>query len=640
MNLILKLIIGLFIIFTLSACTNSSRSSPDKIVPLSPVEDSSTNKQNLPPAPQPDLDPTKIENDKNQEIQQALNNENKIDQRCIISLCGTENAFSHPFDGNPELVGTSKAFIEAQLKKPIENYMGRIIHKALIVDSLYKQLLDRKDPVQLSAEKLAFVQSMRYANQLLQSDKYAKAFKMDNEGHLTFDPDQLKMILGNNQTDEIQAILSLSDFMNFSVSLTNSFQRLSLEALLKIFYPESSMMETQKLEAKSMQAMNAHLTSIFPLYAYFQPEDLVVKKALAGADFSYTEKNIFKSKMLQKNILVFLVQPKVQEAFAKLPLDYKIVMTEFQTKYQQSKIGQVVAHPQSLKKLLQDAVKTCSNDLSYAYTALPSAAQLAKFSRLSDEIQKMGQGMIEERIHASLAEPPKIGLLLPEDRDKALASWSETILNAVQTSDAALKTLKGLSLNEPSTLEYVFLNASLLSDRDLFSDVLEFCDQAKIPFLDDAAMANLNMINLSWPTIVHPEMGIGILAHELGHIVSGQWPKAVEGEKDCLKQKQGNDQHVEEDFADTFSSELMRRLNFKIEDVRIRNFGCALLPRAKDGAGWADATLKNENKYDVHSSSFYRLMAVATDTGKMSNQCVDYLKSTGENRFQNYCSWK
>ena len=556
-----------------------------------------------------------------------------LDLQCIKSLCGRNNPLAHPFELSADAEGAAVTVVIDKVRKPLQNYMGRVIHQALLRDQYFKQMFAAPGQIELTPEKAAFVLAARAANKL---NTYMPSVTTDSNGRLKFDREKLAQILGKNKQVELPAILSLENFLNFVVQNAPIFDN-SLELIIKMFYQNLDYVEAIKQEAIAISLVKNYIYQLAPSMAFRTPDDLVLNKAMTGQPLSFTEKNIFKMAIRQRFILSYLIVPEVQNEFKKLPLDVASILGEIQQTYLASKQAKAVANPTTIKSLLTSAVQTCATKLSYSYAALPSTEQMQLFKKVFAGTQLTAKSMIEERLKSSLTEPLDVQLILPPTRDEALQSWITSLQDAVKASDVAVKQASQIDMKNSASFGDIFLAAATFNDSEMLEPILEFCDHAKLPFLDDAAVRGMNTINLSWPTITHPRMGIGIVAHELGHIISGRWPDLVAKEQQCLQSKQGTQLYVEEDFADLFAAEIGKRTNFVIEDVPVGNYACSLLPRKEPN--WLPGSLKNAIPMDPHSSGFFRLIATAEMSGRQTNECRNYLSSVQETRFSNYCAW-
>ncbi len=553
---------------------------------------------------------------------------------CINSLCGEANPFGHPFEGNKKLEDATKAKMDIELKKSVEKYMGRLINKALIQDNLFQQMIAQKDKLSITPKMAALLQSFRYANKL---NEFWKAFDLsENSGGYVLNRDKLKGMMPNLNEDEINAIASFNQMIGF-VLKNNSLFNMPLELVLKALNPELTLIEAQKAKAIQIIMVKGLIQDISPLTKYTNPVSVFSQRASSGATLSENEKVIFKKNLQNSYIVSYVLRAEVQEKFAKLPLDISQAVTEFQKTYSESKKYKAVHNPKSIRNLLQESVSTCSSRLAYAYMALPTDKQKNNFKADFEKIRLTAQQIIEAKTNSSLTDAFKIEVLLPGSRESFLSDIKSSFQDSTASYDEGIRELKKLDLKDAAVLGSVFATSMTFPDEDLLGEALEFCDQAKSPGLNDAALSQLKMINLSWLTVLHPKLGIGIVAHELGHIASANWKNYFKSEKNCLTQKQGSEKYLEEDFADLFATEVLRRMDYKSNGTVLGNFSCAFQNRTD--VGWSLGELKNTNKTDDHAASFYRLMAVASSGTQLTNQCQAYLNSQSEIRFENYCKW-
>lgn len=169
----------------------------------------------------------------------------------------------------------------------------------------------------------------------------------------------------------------------------------------------------------------------------------------------------------------------------------------------------------------------------------------------------------------------------------------------------------------------------------------------------DYSIPGFKVVSLSWFTAAFPQYGVGITAHEVGHLVSGfirnmgsreknrprierfreslscvanrniflQSPLELWGKEDSTLE---NSQWSEEDWADHFSSQVLVELKNRnlVEAKYLQNFGCALVS-GKNGN--YEAKLEPAHG-DVHSSGLLRLLTIARETGKAMKLCEGLLQ--------------
>jgi hypothetical protein len=630
----LKIFFGLIILWSITACrpgweskVTSSATVPNTLTnqgPVSPADPSEPSSSVSDQSPVTGSEP------------KGSAQETRPDQMCIKSLCGDKDPMPHPFENSEAAKAAAWAQIEAKVKKPLYNYMGRLIHKNQLQDQLFKKLFAQQDKVTFSPEKTGLLQSILYARRI---PTYLPAVVVSEKGEASFNMDALKKLIGPKNKNEIEAVSKLIGLIRFQRNFGRALEQQPVEVILRALYPNTSPMEAQKQEALAAVAIQQSIQTLVPELKMVRPEDFVLKKAIAGEVLTYTEQNIFRRQISDHLVYSQLLDSEVQSAFQRIPVNVPQFLEQAKKTYLASRQAKTAAHPQDYKKLLNDAVQTCSTKLSYSYAAFPTQTQLDQFRNIFQGLQGAALKMIEEKKQTSLAGALKVDLLLPPPRENAIDSWAAAMQDAVSASDSAVAELKRFDLSDAQNLQAMFIIAAFFNDQEIFEDILEFCDQASLPDRDDATLRGMNLMHLSWATVTHVEFGTGIAAHELGHIVSGQWPELVEKEKKCLADKQGSDKYSEEDFADLFSIELLKRVGFKVAGVQVSaQYACSLLPR--DQHGWAPASISNQNPEDTHSSGFYRLMAISGILETNTDACQAFLTQAQENRFQNYCRWE
>ncbi len=565
-------------------------------------------------------------------ITQAVTLNQTLTQSCSNSLCGPDSAIVHPFDLSLELKKTTEQMVSTRLKKPIQNYMGRVINQTLLQDKIFKNLFEQKDHLAVTPEQQGLIQALLYFKKL--SD-FMPTLEKQTDGTYIFNQEKLKTILGNPTPDELNAASSLVNIVN-DLLMINSYSNEPLEIWIKALHPDKSFTEAIQLEANLIQILSTELEKIAPTAFAIFPKNLVVSKTLSGQVLSSTDKKSLLTLSFRQKLISKLLQPDFQEKFRKIPLDIPAFLSGFQKTYLNSKVAKAIQTPTTIRAIFQNSVNTCMDRVAYSYGALPTKEATAEFLQKFFLLQTMTQQMIEEKTKTSLVSNLNIEVLLPEINENLLPGIETTLKNVISSEDKSIKYFKNLDFKNISDLNSFLVTAAAFSDTELLSEVTNFCDQTKAPTLNDAAASSLNMMILSWSTIQNPDVGVGIIAHELGHIVSARWPTFVTTEKTCLGSNSTN--HIEEDFADLFSATLLKRANNIFENLPLKNFGCALLSR--DSNGWTQGTLANPDATDTHSSDFYRLLAIGSITTGLTNQCTSYLSEAKSTIFDHYCQWQ
>ncbi|MES2801875.1 MAG: hypothetical protein V4654_05240 [Bdellovibrionota bacterium] len=554
---------------------------------------------------------------------------------CIESVCGKTNPFAHPFEENPALIHSTQTKLKDELliEKPIKLYMGRLIHRTLITDQAFKYLLSQSSNFEVSPQGKAFLTLLSY---LMRINEFLPALTATNEGYV-FDQEKLKKLLPAASSEEITAIMSLSAVFKASSRL-GGLDKKPLEMFLKYLHPDKTTLEAQVIEAQKILSAQNKLKSYMNNISYLMENDIIIIKAAKGESLNYLEKNHFKKTIYNNTSTDVILDADVQKKFSVLPLDISKILENFKNKYENSQQKKLVKTPEISKALLQENLNMCMYNLGSAYAALPNTEQLQNFDHMAKSVLTTAKTMIEEKFKVSVASDDLgIQIAYPEARDNMISGFKSGIKLLTEEFDKNFALKKSVNMEAPQNLESYLILAAVFNDSNVFEDLQEYCDRGNVPTLDDSALSQLKILNLSWPTIQHPELGISIFAHEIGHIVSRHYTNITH--KTCFMTKPNyNSQYLEEDYADLFSAEVLNRLNYKIESTKLGNLSCALLPYDQH-KGWLEGDLTNPSLTDSHSSSFYRLLAFDTMTTGLTPQCQDHLKTLNQNPFTDYCKW-
>ena len=551
---------------------------------------------------------------------------------CIQSMCGPKSTFVHPFVKDPSLALQSFTKFkndEYKVKRPIELYMGRLINRTLLQDKAFQYLLAQTESFNVSAKSQALILTFVY---LKRFNEYAPALRPTSTG-LAFDQTELQKILPDADANEIAAIMSLSDILKSN--RIAGLESKPLEMILKRLHYDKTTTEAQVIEAqriiKAREALKTYLGSL----SDFSEEDIIVLKASRGEPLTYLEKNHFKNEIKSSSSIEFVISGPVQQKFMMLPFDTLKIISNFKDIYDNSQQKNLVKNPKTSKVLFESNYAKCISNISYAYQALPNTAQLESFKTNAELVMAISKQMIEEKYKLSINDLG-IQTAYPDTRDNMVSSLINGFDVLTKSADKSFKLLKSAKLDDPKNLEFLLVLAASFSDTNIFENLQNYCDVANVPTLNDSALPYFKILNLSWPTIQYPEIGLSIFAHEIGHIISYQYGAS---EKACLSQKQNNSTlYQEEDFADLFAAEVASRLKFKAGSTQLGNLSCGLLPY-DDNADWRATTLENPDASDPHSSGLFRLLAYGAMTTGLTQQCQSHLNLLNQNTFNDYCKW-
>ncbi|MBC7370465.1 MAG: hypothetical protein H7326_02805 [Bdellovibrionaceae bacterium] len=556
-----------------------------------------------------------------------------LELQCLQSMCGDANPLSHPFDLSKKYEATTTGAISLIMKKPLEYYMGRIIHHRLLMDKSLKAVLAMKDKPKLNEKQTAFMQSLRYLGMM---NQYAGTIEQSVTKGYTINAVNLKIAMPQLTDVEIAAIQTLAKPIG-SMMAMQAYTTIPYVAFMKMIGSGKPVVETQIANAKTYEYIMSSMNVYMPKMDVIRTGTLVMKKAATGALLTESEGKIFIRQFISAVTIVTITDSVIQDAFKKIPATTEQLLTATMKKYGDSETALTIQSPKTLKAVFQKSLDQCIPKLAYSYAALPDRTQLETFRANFDQITQRAQTLLEKRLKTSLPGAFRLEVQAPQDRDSALGDWKYNLAVATKELDQSIQRLKKIDINDAETAQSLVVASTFTLPEKFFGDVDAFCEQAKPEFLTDKALPVYDYISLSWPTIVHPEFGFGVAAHELGHVLSRKWPDVAKAETDCLTAKQGNADRTEEDFADLFSAEIFNDSSGKLGDVKLKNFACVLNPRTEKA--WAPGTLKPDD-LDNHSTGLFRTIAVTAMTGTQTPTCSSYLNSQKETRFDKYCRWQ
>lgn len=571
-------------------------------------------------------------------------------ESCAESVCGKESVFIHPHELSNSTKVEDLALIQKKLKRPLQLYMGQIIHRNLLMDRGYKEIFKdiKKDAKALSLSENA--KALLKGVKLLKTiNKYLPALEWTATG-VTLNADKMRKIESNLSDLEIEAYQKLTIvFLPKWYSAGQNDDR-----YFKSLFPAGpTPAEAMRLEAEVLELMAQKIEQEAPeaVIMYF---DGVFMRVKNSQHLSNAETSHFRMQSEWIRMIFKLINADMLSVFAKLDYNLDLEAQNAVAEYNKSTRGVVFKDKTKIKAQLVDATNSCMNYMNYAYGALPQKVMLDQFRIGIDEIKETGFSMSAKRgVSATLLADVdnKLKIKLPQDKDSAILDWKETFDIEKKSQALGRKFIEQLGLNSKMTGDEKDLALTdsakarllfqlLMNDpsSEFFSEPMAICQKAVPQYLNDYASPFERYVELSWPTIAAPKVGFSIFTHEFGHVLAVSIADFAKDAKACLKAMHGTDLYIEEDFADLFASEIALEKQQSINGQSLNNMGCELMG-LKNGLWDVGEGVKNSRVGDPHSSGFYRLIAIATVTNKMTPQCKKALEMGNEVRFNSYCRW-
>ena len=293
----------------------------------------------------------------------------------------------------------------------------------------------------------------------------------------------------------------------------------------------------------------------------------------------------------------------------------------------------------------QSALKSCRWNIAKSSATAPSPDDIVKANSMIEvaraaSVSALDEMKLEQGIHGKVMTA--IGSLefgFPLTRDEMLAGFERELKYKINETERDLAALPSLSDNALFMNLYSTLVSTL---KPLKTVILASCKQYGPSQLTDHAITAYGRIGVSWQTVRFPKHGIGIVAHEFGHVISSalkdkkngnEPPVSYQSLKHCTTIRHGSDTEIdtsEEDFADWVSARAMHYA--RAQSVAFENVGCILA--GNNAERWGTRTglslrySSEFNKFyrDPHSPNFYRLLQVQLNSGAaMPKECSEVI---------------
>ena len=283
--------------------------------------------------------------------------------------------------------------------------------------------------------------------------------------------------------------------------------------------------------------------------------------------------------------------------------------------------------------------KNCLPIVTRAFAAAPSQFRIDKMTELLTKVKTAAKSAARDYFTGASLEValdavdgaqfqyPSSNLNL---RSETLIAFDNTLRKQKEIS-ASLTAADFQTSQWKNNLVYMLTNISTATEESAITDARAVCSTLEPSFFEDKTLAEIKLIQVGWQSIAFPELGAGVLSHEIGHVVS----KAVQNANSIstatayISARQcsaGNHrafepsaigrnfaQFAEEDWADVFSVKAMSYL----KDVwpYSKNMACALV-HISDTKIYDGFNLFISGTSDIHSTGAYRVMQTEVNSGR------------------------
>lgn len=430
----------------------------------------------------------------------------------------------------------------------------------------------------------------------------------------------------------------------------------ALTVRLRARFPGESRATALQKDAFALGTRMEKVTSTLgPLLGSFDSIDVeLIGRVVNGGDMSKSESKQYTTFASSLEMVAPALEGELFDALMALPVELDAAVDQVRT----SKIIPSLAKKMSDRTVgenVKQVVDTCRPRLNVALGSRASDLAHRKLKDVIGEVRVAGKsvaGKLVEEKSKLLANRIIDGVkfVLPENPDVIISETKRAIRRVTDSTRDGLENLKSESEKIDDDLMMVSLTIAQAGLSNNGDSLVKLCEKFPDSTAGDFAVTALGKIRLSWYTAVYRDFGVGIIAHELGHVVSAGLraigkasgaPQFLES-LSCVANRNPfvvqpvqlsyaeNTLSSEEDWADRFSSAVIMELRKTPGSwgSLSRNYACALVVDDGDQYGFNSMFPVQGDK---HSSGFLRSLMVAQDTGTLPKTCEKFLSFAPSN---------
>lgn len=400
-----------------------------------------------------------------------------------------------------------------------------------------------------------------------------------------------------------------------------------LEIFVQKVYPNLDTLTAISREAQSLEEVQNRFSEAYPMLKSNTAATLaILKKAINKEPLAPDEKQDFiEIRMSLLSMREILPGGKWRGALLQRSVNIPAMADDLFKRALNSTRAKISG--QEIEKEKRSLLQLCAGALVSTVASSPTPEQNLRFTNLVRSLKSDAKSVLSgSRYHSPqvMAAVDKVHLILPPTKQQTAAALARSLQNEIAFSKESIERMHQMNIQKQEDKELVLLMlASQYMDDDeaqdnQLSDVKDFCEENMPEAISDASYSRYQLVNVGWRSVLYPQFGYGIAAHELAHVISeadsfASGQRAFTKVKDCLKDNQsGKADFVEEDFADLFASQLMK------SKPDASNYSCLLLNQKN--SEYADLAMTSP-KGSEHSSGFYRLIAIGTQLNNLTPTC-------------------
>lgn len=461
-------------------------------------------------------------------------------EQCLVSICGPARVNQSGMD--VYLERTMKPSLSAQ-KAWTERFDGRLKQSlksqqeiALQLLRTQKEELEKGRPVNERIPMRAFVGFM--AAVLEASEKMSGFVMMStDQSGIVENTVQVEAYLQTLPAEKRDAVrLAIKKFylpmvqMNFLGMGGNP-----LAARLKMLYGNQSAKEALTRDARLLLAEVERIrTSFSSVMVQLMMQSLStdsLDRAAQGQDLSASDSQAYLEATMTIGMMsVIFDGGKNYQALMKFPVDFEALRKKM---IENSTIEKSLITAQSidLDRVALQIANVCSNKLTASLDMGASDLRLRRgkimVQQIKEASKKVARRFNSDPVLQQAAEEriDQIQFKMPESYNDKLEKL-EAVLAEQRRSAQAFRAINWDDHEGRDVLLMFSLLSGLGSTLDGInltfeeSEMKKACEALPVGTLSDFSMTSLGNISVSWFTLNYPTVGSGVVAHEIGHVVS------------------------------------------------------------------------------------------------------------------------
>lgn len=587
-------------------------------------------------------------------------------RQCMIDVCGPEESYLALSARGPfgDLVPVEiKKFLDEQIDRRISELMDLSVQNLALRLNTTDTLIERArtDPLTREQKALLFVTliSSKISSDLTTAIESTKGFGLG----FRINPEKARL-QGFDEPTTRSLVTLLNAFLESpDVILADRIASFDFDLFKKFILRNIPAAEAGNAW---LAALDEVQDLVPPLQQNFGPyviQDLdlgLLKKAGSKDTLSEKEKKDFMTLLNQLYSYTGVLDKKVRAAMDQVSLPLPLFLERLDWSAKKAALQSLTNDPVKIQAAQKNAIKSCRATIVKSLAAAPTGFRLRHALELTEKVKAAArvaarQYLTGEALKSGLKAIDSVHFAPPEDgalkRDMILAELDQRIRRSREAQKMIATTTDDGKDSKSLLLTTLALAGVSKTDGHLEQNTLSACRGFKPTDFVDASFAILGEIQISWQTVDFPEIGAGVIAHEVGHIVSAAI-KDLPGKdlytqaRACTSNKHDqllttprlhspDSQYDEEDWADAFAATTLKSLN--VTWPYAKNFACALVP-ISDNQAFSALTLKAATALDKHSTGFYRTLQTHVNLGRGLPKSCEAALGTAAATLSNGCA--